>query len=165
MGDYTRDSSNRRTFLKIAALAGVSWAPFLQTNKSPADGAGSFPAKRSLPLLDPKGEVRIGLIGLTGDPGIVMNAIPDIRGARLAAFALADGEQLAEELQYLRKEKVRQSEFSEIQAYPAFHKETRLYHTYQEMLAKEELDVVASCLPSSWNAHVSMAAARQGCHV
>lgn len=165
MEDYTYDSSSRRNFLKTAALAGVGLAPVLRTHKFLGDVSRPFEKKTSSPYLDPKGKVRIGLIGLTGRPGLILNAIPNIHGARLVAFALSDGQRLPREFQRERERTSNESERSGVRAFPAFHRKTRIYETFQEMFVKEDLDVVASCLPNGLNAHASIAAARKGCHI
>jgi len=165
MNDHEHDSSSRRSFLKTAALAGFGCVPSSQSQIFVWGATRSLLGIQRSPFLDPEDEVRVGLIGLTGHFGIVMDAIPLIRGARLEAIALTDGERMSEGLQFGGRETVCQSKFNEIRVYPAFKKNTRLYKTYQEMLAEEHLDVVASCLPYRLNAHASMAAARKGCHV
>ena len=148
MDHDTRDYSSRRSFLSTTALASIGWLPILPHPKSLGHAAATLLGARPAPLLDPEGEVRLGLIGLTGDRRCILDAIPNIPGARLVAFA--HGQERAGE---------------QAQGYPEFHKKTRLYATYQEMLANEELDVVVSCLPDGRNAHACMAAARKGCHV
>ncbi|MFC2077044.1 Gfo/Idh/MocA family protein, partial [candidate division KSB1 bacterium] len=47
----------------------------------------------------------------------------------------------------------------------AFSEKTRIYDRYEEMLAKEELDVVAVCLPYYLNAQASIAAAARGINI
>jgi len=111
----------------------------------------AFQAQRCFGGSGLNGEIRIGLIGLTGRPDLVLDSIPNIRSARLAAFALADGAQ-----------PVMTGSNADL---PPFHKRTRIYKTYQEMFAGEDLDLVACCLPNGRNVHASIAAARKGCHV
>lgn len=157
MDKYSCKSSGRRTFLKKAALTSVAWMPVFQAQRCLGDVANGTPA--TSPLWN-REEIRIGLIGLTGHPGIVLNAIPHIRGARLVAFAAADADWLPKTPP--RKHPQGLSDYGRL---PSFHKDTRIYKTYQEMLANEELDIVASCLPNGLNVYASMAAARRGCHV
>jgi predicted dehydrogenase len=158
MDNHKYNSSSRRTFLTKAALTGVAWVPAFQAQRSLRDVGSRTPG--SSPLRDRKDEIRIGLIGLTGRPGIILNAIPNIRGARLVAFALTDVDRLPKT--WSRKHQLVLSESGYL---PSFHKGTNLYETYQEMFANEDLDIVASCLPNGLNVYASMAAARKGCHV
>ena len=132
--------------------------PFFQAQRSLGNVGSRTPGWS--PLRDRKDEIRIGLIGLTGRPGIVLNAIPNIRGARLVAFALTHGDSLPKTWSRKHEQVLRESGHL-----PSFHKDTSVYETYQEMFAHEDLDIVASCLPNGLNAYASMAAARKGCHV
>jgi myo-inositol 2-dehydrogenase / D-chiro-inositol 1-dehydrogenase len=158
MDKHTHNSSSRRRFMEKAALTSVAWVPFLQAQRS-LGNVGSRTSGSS-PLGDRKDEIRIGLIGLTGRPGIVLNAISNIPGARLVAFALTDGDWLPKTRSRKHDQVLRASS-----RLPSFRKDTNLYETYQEMFAYEDLDIVASCLPNGLNVYASTAAARKGCHV
>lgn len=144
--------------MEKAALTSIGWVPFFQAQRSLGNVADGTPG--SSPLRHRKDEIRIGLIGLTGRPGIVLNAIPKIRGARLVAFARTDGDSLPKT--WPRKDEQVLRESGHLRS---FHKDTSVYETYQEMFAHEDLDIVACCLPNGLNAYASMAAARKGCHV
>jgi len=158
MDNHTYNSASRRRFMEKAALTSVAWVPFFQAQRSLGNVGSRTPG--SSPLQDRKDEIRIGLIGLTGRPGIVLNAIPNIRGARLVAFARTDGDRLPKTWSRNDEQVLRKSGHL-----PSFHRETSVYETYQEMFAHEDIDIVASCLPNGLNVYASMAAARKGCHV
>lgn len=157
MDYHTYNSSSRRTFLTKVALASTAWVPVFHAQRSLGDVKSRTPG--SSPMRDPH-EFRIGLIGLTGRPGIVLDAIPNISGARLIAFALTDGDWLPKTGSRKHVQVLSESGY-----FPLFHKDTNIYETYQEMFANEDLDIVASCLPNGLNVYASMAAARKGCHV
>ena len=91
MDNNKYNSSSRRTFLRKVALTGAVSMPVLHAQRCLEDVKNRTPGWS--PMRDPD-EIRIGLIGLAGRPGIVLNAIPNIRGARLVAFALTDGDWL-----------------------------------------------------------------------
>lgn len=96
-----------------------------------------------------KRRVRVGLIGTDGHTGVILGAIPRGAGVELAAFAksLPDDDDDA------------------IRRNQAFSEKTRVYDEFEPMLEKEELDVVAVCLPYYRNAEASLAAARKGIHI
>src|SRR5262249_17983521 len=49
--------------------------------------------------------------------------------------------------------------------HPSFRPDTRIYRSYQEMLQKEQLDVVGTCLPYTINVFAAIAAVEKGIHV
>jgi predicted dehydrogenase len=93
-------------------------------------------------------EVRVGLIGTDGHTSVLLGSIPDIPGVKLTAIAksLPDDDPSG-----LRRQK-------------AFTEKTRIYDRFEEMLEKEELDVVGVCLPYYRNAEASIVAAQKGVH-
>lgn len=93
--------------------------------------------------------IRVGLIGQDGHTGIILSSLPDIKNAALAAFAKSRPE---DDAAWTRNR-------------PAFTAQTRIYDHYEDMLEKEELDVVGVCLPYYENARASTEAARRGIHV
>jgi predicted dehydrogenase len=157
MDNHTYNSSSRRAFLRKAVLTGAASMPVFHAQHSLADVRGRTPG--SSPMRDPN-DIRIGLIGLAGRTELILNAIPNVRGARLVAFALTDGDWLPKTWSRKHVKVLSNSGY-----FPLFDKDTRLYETYQEMFANEDLDIVASCLPNGLNVYASMAAARKGCHV
>lgn len=157
MDNHTYNSSSRRTFLRRVALTSVASMPVFHAQQSLGDVKSRTPG--SSPMRDPD-EIRIGLIGLARRPDLILNAIPNIRGARLVAFALTDGDWLPKTWSRTHLQVLSESGY-----FPLFHKDTSLYETYQEMFANENLDMVATCLPNGLNVYASTAAARKGCHV
>lgn len=93
--------------------------------------------------------IRAGLIGRDGHIHIMLNSIPHLKNVEWVAYAKGEpGENTA----WVQKQR-------------AWTKKTRVYVHYQEMLEKEDLDVVAVCLPLYQNAGASIAAARRGVNV
>jgi len=128
-------SLNRRTFLQTAAAGSLALA---------TAEAAQRPKKITRTSL-----IRAGLIGRDGHFGIMLNSIPRLKNVEWAAYAKGEpGENTA----WIQKQR-------------AWTKKTRVYAHYQEMLEKEELDVVAVCLPFYENAGAAMAAARRGINV
>jgi len=109
--------------------------------------------------------LRIGLIGTAGHTNLVLGAIPEIRGARLAAFALHGGERFFNEQAGAKSSGASRKEVQQVQGHRAFRPDTRIYETYQEMFSKEELDVVGTCLPYTINVFASITAAEKSIHV
>jgi predicted dehydrogenase len=105
------------------------------------------------------------MIGTSGHTELVLEALPEIPGARLVAYALKDGQRLQKDIAKTPYADTFQADFDQVRSHPAFRPDTRIYDTYQEMLAKERLDVVGICLPYSINAFAAMAAAQRGIHV
>jgi predicted dehydrogenase len=126
---------------------------------------GYSPESNLFRKLDPTAELRIGMIGTFGHTELVLDAIPKIPGARLVAYSLGDAERSAETLESAPGVIQGARDFKEVQHHPTFRPDTRLYETYQEMLSKEQLDVVGTCLPYSVNVFASIAAAEKRIHV
>lgn len=93
--------------------------------------------------------LRVGMVGRDGHPGLILDSLPKVPGAILAAYAKSHPE----------------DNVSTLQKNPAFRKETRIYQNYTEMFEKEPLDLVGICLPLFQNAQVAMAALQKGIHV
>lgn len=94
-------------------------------------------------------KVRVGLIGTDGHTGVILSSIPRLPGVELIAFARSSPD---DDVLNLKRAK-------------AFSAKTRIYDHFEQMLEKEELDVVGVCLPYYRNAEASTAAARRGVHV
>jgi predicted dehydrogenase len=156
----------RRTFLKVLSAAGLANSGTLTTG-----GTESLAVEKKHALaspfrrLDPEGELRVGMVGTSGHTNLVLDAIPEIKGARLAAYALRDGERFLNEQARPQPSDISRKEAEQVQRHPTFRPDTRIYGTYQEMFSKEELDVVGTCLPYAINAFASIAAAEMGIHV
>src|SRR2546426_1549858 len=159
-------NANRRNFLKAMSIASLgSLPPFLSNSETTPAPENPKALSRSFRQLDPLGELRIGMIGIYGHTGLVLEAIPAIPGARLVAYALQDGERLPDEAIKREDADAISHDFAELKKVPAFRSDTRVYKTYQEMLSKEELDVVGICLPYTLNVFASIAAAEKGIHI
>jgi predicted dehydrogenase len=156
----------RRTFLKALSAAGLANTGALTPgNAEPLATEKKHALASSFRRLDPEGELRIGMIGTSGHTELVLDAIPEIRGARLAAYALRDGERFQNEQAGSQSSGAPQTEKEQVQGVRAFRPDTRIFETYQEMFSKEELDVVGVCLPYTINVFASIAAAERGIHV
>ena len=159
--------ATRRSFLRKMSLTGFGVHSLMPRQKLffANQGKSLSALKKPFQSLDANAELRVGMIGTFGHTELVLGAIPQIRGARLVAYALGDADRLAESLgqdyQAARKSK----EFETIKKHDSFLPDTKIYRSYQEMLAKERLDVVGTCLPFTLNVFASMAAARAGVHV
>ncbi|MEW5974459.1 MAG: Gfo/Idh/MocA family oxidoreductase [Acidobacteriota bacterium] len=116
-------------------------------------------------LLDPSSEVRVGMIGTSGHTGIVLDALSKTPKARLVAYALRDAARLPEEKDRLQAAGGLEQEKRRLGRHPSCEPATRFYETYQEMLDREQLDVVGICLPYSAIPYASMAAVARGIHV
>jgi len=92
--------------------------------------------------------LRVGLIGRDGHAEIILGSIPKLKDIRWAAYAKSRPE---EDAAWVRKHPL--------------GSQTRVFENYQEMLEKEELDVVGVCLPYYQNAEASVQAARRGIHI
>jgi predicted dehydrogenase len=163
MREENKTQTNRRSFLKSIGAAGFASFPSLTATQN--HSAALKPPANGFRKLDPQGELRIGMIGIYGHTAIVLDAIPDIPGAQLVAYALQDGERLPAQNVRQRNDDAVSRGFEEIRTHRAFDSQTRVYKTYQEMLLKERLDAVGVCLPFSLNARASMAAAEKGIHI
>ena len=145
-------SFNRRSFLKTSAIVGVSWTQLFRNPLTETEIHRQQPLQR----LNPSRELSIGLIGVSRNAGDIVNIVPDIPGIRLAAFAMAGREDLGG---------YQTLELKAMQAIHNMPRQAHLYDSYREMLEKEQLDIVACCLPGGLNAEASIAAARRNCHV
>jgi predicted dehydrogenase len=160
-------SATRRSFLKKMSLTGLTVHSLMPGQKQLSAGRSKAPFSRqeSFRRLDPDAELRVGMIGTSGHTELVLGAIPQIRGARLVAYALGDAERLFESLGETSEANAGSRDFEAIQRHQSFLPETRIYKSYQEMFAKERLDVVGTCLPFTLNVFASIAAAKSGIHV
>ena len=86
-------------------------------------------------------KLRIGMIGTDGHTGFILTDYAKVPNAELVAYANHGGSALN---------------------LPAG---IRLYEGYEEMLEKEELNLVGICLPLSLNARAAMTAAAKGVHI
>jgi predicted dehydrogenase len=129
-------SRDRRRFLQSAIGAGLALG---------AAGA----VRASEPRLGGPARVRVGLIGSDGHTGVILESIPHLPGVELTAFAKS----------------LPNDDVSSLKRGKAFSEKTRIYDHFEQMLEKEELDVVGVCLPYFRNAEASIAAARRGLNI
>lgn len=132
----TAECPDRRCFLRSALGAGV------------ALGTAAGTAACGQPVGKAR-NVRVGVIGTDGHIGVLLGSIPGLPGVELTAFAKS----------------LPDDDASGLRRNTAFTEKTRVYDQFDEMLEKEELDVVGVFLPYYRNAAASMAAARKGIHV
>lgn len=93
--------------------------------------------------------LRIGQIGTDGHQNMVLNGISQIEGAQLVACAKGhDGDSL-----------------DKVKKHDAFTSQTQVYDHFEDMIEKEELDLVSICRPYSLNAEAVIAAAQKGIDV
>jgi predicted dehydrogenase len=116
-------------------------------------GAGLATTLNSTPLMarqiSPDTMLKVGLIGRDGHAEILLGSIPNLKNVQWTAYAKSKPEENAA---WVRKN-------------PAGGSQTRVYEHYQEMLEKEDLDIVGVCLPYYQNAEASTHAARKGIHI
>jgi len=132
---------DRRNFLTVMGVGSSYLAKTMTSEAASRDRQG---AARSDPA-----KIDVGLIGKDGHAYYVLNGIPKVDGARLAAYAKGDS---AEDVSWLQKER-------------AFTDQTAIFDSYDEMLEKVHLTVAVVCLPYYRNAGACIAAARRGIHV
>jgi predicted dehydrogenase len=126
---------SRRTFLQTAAAASLTLAVPDEAKPARKIAADTL--------------IRVGLIGLEGHPGEILNSLPKLPKIELTAYARSRP----------------QEEAGWLQDHPAFHKQTRIYADYHAMLEKEDLQIVGVFMPYYQNAQVSIEAARRGIHI
>jgi predicted dehydrogenase len=93
--------------------------------------------------------LRVGLIGTIGHIRYVLDGIPELADVELVAAAKAIPE---DDLKAVRK-------------HDAFSDETSFYESWQDMLDKEDLDIVSVCRPYPMNTEASIAALKRNIHV
>lgn len=91
---------------------------------------------------------RVGLIGLEGHQGVILEGILRHGGSTLAA--VAGGSEATVKM---------------LKSHRAVTPETRFYEDYKEMLAEEKLDIVGICNPNSEHAEAIISCAEAGVHI
>ncbi|MBW7997944.1 MAG: Gfo/Idh/MocA family oxidoreductase [Candidatus Glassbacteria bacterium] len=147
----------RRQFIRTLGAASMA-----------AAGLGAF--GRSLraaeAVLDPGAPLRVGMIGTTGHTYMVFQTLQEVTGAMITAHAFEDGS-----WKYNTDGSVRGGSYDLdarrkwVEGQPWSKGGTKVYETYQEMLDREELDIVVVALPYARNPFASAAAAERGIHV
>ncbi len=130
------EKTNRRAFCQTAAGLGLSL--------SVAAGTAIHAAGADDPA-----KTRVGLIGTDGHTGILLDTIARLPDVELTAFAKSRPD----------------DDVAGIKRGRSFTERTRIYDAFEELLEKEQLDVVGVCLPYYRNAEASIAAARKGIHI
>lgn len=121
----------------------------------------------AVPVIDPGKPIRIGVIGRVGHSYMVYEAMKELDNAMITAYAFEDGDwdfncdgtrrgvgygyDLDSQVSWLRG--------------ADWGKGAKPYETYQEMLDKEKLDVVAVFLPYVRIPYAAAVAAERGLHV
>ncbi len=148
----------RREFIRTMGAASLA-----------AAGLGVFgrTAHATAAVIDPSAPLRVGMIGTSGHNYMVYQTIGQVPNARLTAFAFEDGSWKFNSDGSIRGagryDLDSRRKWVEGQAWSKGG--TKIYETYQEMLDKEELDLVVTCLPYARNALASAAAAAHGIHI
>jgi len=127
--------TTRRTFCRTAAGIGLSLTAAHATALAQTTGKA--------------GKVRVGLIGTDGHTGVLLGTVARLPNVELTAFAKS----------------LPDDDASGMKRNKAAGPDMRVYDQFEEMLEKEELDVVGVCLPYYRNAEASIAAARKGIHI
>lgn len=130
-----RLSFSRRDFLESAVGAGLA------TTLS----GGVLRARK----ISPDAVLKTGLVGRDGHAEIILGSIPKLKNVQWAGYAKS---RPGEDVSWIQKN-------------PAGGSQVHVYESYQEMLEKEELDIVGVCLPFYQNAEASIQAARKGIHI
>ncbi|MCW5965044.1 MAG: Gfo/Idh/MocA family oxidoreductase [Bryobacterales bacterium] len=143
LGESHGQAQGRR-ISRRSAMAGATLPalPFLAAAQDPApDGSER---RADWPTFGRK--IRVGMVGLEGHPGLVLDVTahhPDLELVAIARDTVpVDGVKRRKEFQ-----------------------NTRIYNDYREMFAKEQFDVVGACNTNGHRAEVILAATAKGWHV
>jgi predicted dehydrogenase len=129
------EKTTRRSFCRTAAGLGLSLS--VASTSALAE------------TTDNAAKVRVGLIGTDGHTGVLLDTIARLPSVELTTFAKS----------------LPDDDPSGMKRNKAASKDLHVYDQFEEMLEKEELDVVGVCLPYYRNAQASIAAARKGIHI
>ncbi len=129
------NKTTRRTFCQTAAGLGLS----LSVASATASAQSTNNTRK----------VQVGLIGTDGHTSVLLGTIARLPNVELTAFAKS----------------LPDDDASGMKRNKAASPDIQIYDQFEEMLEKEELDVVGVCLPYYRNAEASMAAARKGIHI
>ena len=133
---------NRRQSLKHFGAAGVgSLALMNSTAHANIGRVTSSQFNYRFKTFGTNEEIKVGMIGTTSHTSIVLNDIPDLKNTRLVAYANYENDNVK------------------------IPKDVKIYKEYEEMLDKEQLDVVGISLPYYLNAKASAAAAERKIHI
>jgi predicted dehydrogenase len=146
--------SRRHFILSLVGTAGASGA------------SSAFPGYQTkVRVLDPTSNLRVGMVGTAGHTGLILDALTEIPGAWLAAYAFKDAKGLPANAANMGYVDGYSADVGWVKTHKQFRGETKIYETYQEMFSKEKLDVVGICLPYFMNADACIAAAVHGVHI
>ena len=133
---------NRRGFIKRFGAAGLgTLALFDKMATAEVERIKSSQFNYKWKTFRSNEVLKIGMIGTDGHTGTIIGNLSKVKGVKLAAYA---------------------NHNKRVSRLP---KETRLYDNYEEMLEKEELDIVGVCLPYYMNARASIEAAKKKIHI
>ena len=133
----------RREFLKTFCVAGLGTS-LISLNSSAYAELSQIKYSKfdyKFKTFRPDEIIKIGMIGTDGHTGTILGDLPSIKNVKLVAYA---------------------NHNNRIKNLP---KEVKLYDNYEEMLEKEELDIVGVCLPYYLNAKASIALAKKKIHI
>ncbi len=130
---------DRRDFIACAGTTGLALYGLAKEADARQITAGEF--GYSFRTLSSSQPLRVGMIGVDGHTGFIVSDYKKVPNAKLVAYA---------------------NHNNRASGLPP---DTRLYGHYEEMLEREELDLVGICLPLYMNAQAAIAAARRGVHI
>jgi len=165
LSDFTGSQfTDRRSFIRSVGLASLGIAA---AGRPANTGDAKTDSNRIEPLLDPEAPLRIGMIGTTGHTNLVLGFINRVDDAQIVAYAFEDGDWSYNEDGSRRDESPYDLDTKRrwVSARSWSNNDTGVYETYQEMLDREQLDLVVVCLPYARNAYAATAAAQRGLHV
>ena len=132
----------------IRESSSVSRRSFLQSAATASLALAASPSAQRRKIPEDR-IIRVGLIGRDGHYGILLNSIPRLTNVEWTAYAKGEP---GEDAAWIRKQR-------------AWTEKTHVYGHYDEMLQKEELDVVGICLPYYQNAAAAAEVSRRGINV
>ena len=143
MNDYEKENSlNRRNYLKSLGAAGLGTMAMLNSTAHAESGSvKSSDFNYRFRTFGPDEEIKVGMIGTVGHTSTILSGLPLVKGARLTAYANYENPNLK------------------------IPENVRIYGKYEEMLDREELDIVGVCMPYYLNATASVAVAKKKIHV
>ncbi len=122
---------------------------FLRASVSASLAAALPEQRKGVRQIDKSRPLRLALAGQDGHTGIILDSLVNLQNVSLVAFSRSRPA----------------DNTSGIQQHRAFRRDTRIYDDYREMIEKEDIDCLASCMPYYRNAEVSIHAAKKGIHI
>ena len=133
---------SRRRYFKQFGTAGLgSLALMNSTVQAQANRIESSAFRYRFRTFGPDEVIRIGMIGTDGHTATITGDIPSMENVKLVAYARYDNTNVK------------------------IPSDVKVYKEYEEMLDREQLDIVGICLPYYLNATASIAAAQRKIHI